>query len=101
MVADRDGGGAVRDSERGARTTLYLALSNDVAGVSGRYFDENQAVRVAAEAANDVTLQEELWRASERWVGAAGVDVTGAAPSGSVPPGPTPPGSTLPEARAQ
>jgi NAD(P)-dependent dehydrogenase (short-subunit alcohol dehydrogenase family) len=56
------------DAERGARTTLYLALSNEVAGMSGRYFDENQAVRPAADAANDVTLQEELWQASERWV---------------------------------
>jgi NAD(P)-dependent dehydrogenase (short-subunit alcohol dehydrogenase family) len=56
------------DAERGARTTLYLALSNDVAGVSGRYFDENQAVQSAADAANDVTLQEALWQASERWV---------------------------------
>lgn len=56
------------DAERGARTTLYLALSSDVAGVSGRYFDENQAAKPAAEAANDVTLQESLWQASERWV---------------------------------
>jgi NAD(P)-dependent dehydrogenase (short-subunit alcohol dehydrogenase family) len=56
------------DVERGARTTLYLALSNDVAGVSGRYFDENQTAQPAADAANDVTLQEALWQASERWV---------------------------------
>ena len=56
-------------AERGARTTLYLALSNEVAGVSGRYFDENQAVQPASDAANDVTLQEALWQASERWVG--------------------------------
>ena len=56
------------DAERGARTTLYLALSNEVAGVSGRYFDENQAVQPAAAAANDVELQEALWQASERWV---------------------------------
>ncbi len=55
------------DAERGARTTLYLALSNEVAGVSGRYFDEHQAVQPAAEAANDVTLQDALWEASERW----------------------------------
>jgi NAD(P)-dependent dehydrogenase (short-subunit alcohol dehydrogenase family) len=57
------------DAERGARTTLYLALSNEVVGVSGRYFDENQAIQQASEAANDITLQEELWQASERWVG--------------------------------
>ena len=56
------------NAERGARTTLYLALSNEVAGVSGRYFDENQVAQPAADAANDVTLQEALWEASERWV---------------------------------
>jgi retinol dehydrogenase-12 len=56
------------DAERGARTTLYLALSGDVAGVSGRYFDESQAVQPAAKAANDLELQEALWQASERWV---------------------------------
>jgi NAD(P)-dependent dehydrogenase (short-subunit alcohol dehydrogenase family) len=58
------------DAERGARTTLHLALSNDVAGVSGRYFDEHQVIRPAADAANDVALQEALWQASERWVAA-------------------------------
>jgi NAD(P)-dependent dehydrogenase (short-subunit alcohol dehydrogenase family) len=56
------------DAERGARTTLYLALSNEVAGVSGQYFDENQVVQPAAAAANDLELQEALWQASERWV---------------------------------
>ena len=56
------------DAERGARTTLYLALSDEVAGVSGRYFDENQVVQPAAAAANDLELQEALWQASERWV---------------------------------
>jgi retinol dehydrogenase 12 len=56
------------DVERGARTTLHLALSGDLAGVSGRYFDENQAVQPAAAAANDLELQEALWQASERWV---------------------------------
>src|SRR3984957_20270165 len=58
----------VIDEERGSRTTLFLAISSDVAGVSGRYFDENQAVQPAAAAANDVGLQEALWQASERWV---------------------------------
>jgi NAD(P)-dependent dehydrogenase (short-subunit alcohol dehydrogenase family) len=56
------------DAERGARTTLYLALSGDVTGVSGRYFDENQAVQPVAAVANDLELQEALWQASERWV---------------------------------
>ena len=56
------------DSERGARTTLFLALSKDVAGVSGRYFDEFQVEQRASDAANDVSVQEALWEASERWV---------------------------------
>jgi len=56
------------DSERGARTTLYLALSKEVAGVSGRYFDEFQVEQRASDAANDVSMQAALWEASERWV---------------------------------
>jgi retinol dehydrogenase 12 len=57
------------DAERGARTTLYLALSREVAGVSGRYFDENQRPQTAAPLANDQQLQESLWQMSARWVG--------------------------------
>jgi NAD(P)-dependent dehydrogenase (short-subunit alcohol dehydrogenase family) len=53
--------------ERGARTTLYLALSKEVTDISGRYFDEHQAVQPASSLANDVRLQESLWTASERW----------------------------------
>jgi NAD(P)-dependent dehydrogenase (short-subunit alcohol dehydrogenase family) len=59
---------SVIDEERGARTTLHLATSSHVAGVSGRYFDENQVEQPASAAANDLTLQETLWEASERWV---------------------------------
>jgi retinol dehydrogenase 12 len=59
----------VIDVERGARTTLYLALSADVAGVTGCYFDENQLQTPAAELAMDVQLQESLWRMSCRWTG--------------------------------
>ena len=56
------------DAERGARTTLYLALSDEVAGISGRYFDENQVPQPAAPLANDVRLQESLWqRAPGGW----------------------------------
>jgi NAD(P)-dependent dehydrogenase (short-subunit alcohol dehydrogenase family) len=57
------------DAERGARTTLQLALSEDVAGVTGRYYDENGVARPAAPLANDEPLQESLWLMSARWVG--------------------------------
>jgi NAD(P)-dependent dehydrogenase (short-subunit alcohol dehydrogenase family) len=59
------------DEERGAETTLYLALSDAVAATSGAYFDEHQVPQAASDAANDVALQEALWEASERWVGGA------------------------------
>jgi NAD(P)-dependent dehydrogenase (short-subunit alcohol dehydrogenase family) len=58
------------DAERGARTTIHLALDPDVAGQSGRYFDEYQRPRTASALANDVELQEALWRMSAAWTGA-------------------------------
>jgi NAD(P)-dependent dehydrogenase (short-subunit alcohol dehydrogenase family) len=63
---------ATIDAERGARTSLHLALSDAVAGISGEYFDEHQARQPASELARNETMQEILWAASERWVGAAG-----------------------------
>jgi NAD(P)-dependent dehydrogenase (short-subunit alcohol dehydrogenase family) len=60
----------VFDAERGARTTLYLALDQSVAGVTGRYFDEHQVPRAASAIANDVALQESLWNQSAAWTAA-------------------------------
>jgi len=57
------------ESERGARTTLHLALSKDVALINGRYFDENQCIQPASALASDPELQEALWAASERFTG--------------------------------
>lgn len=58
------------DAERGARTSLHLALDPSVAGITGRYFDEYQTARAAAPLANDVGLQESLWNMSATWTGA-------------------------------
>ena len=57
------------DEERGAKTTLHLAMSDAVAGVSGKYFDEHQVAKTASPAANGVALQDALWDVSERWTG--------------------------------
>ena len=57
----------VFDAERGARTTVHLALDQSVAGVSGRYFDEYQLARSASPLANEVELQESLWTMSAMW----------------------------------
>lgn len=59
------------DVERGAQTTLYLALADAVTHESGKYFDEFQTVRPALAAAYDVALQEALWEASMQWTGLA------------------------------
>jgi retinol dehydrogenase-12 len=58
------------DAERGARTSIYLALDPGVAGRSGSYFDEYQLPRAASPLANDVELQESLWKKSAEWTGA-------------------------------
>ena len=59
------------DAERGARTSIYLALDPSVAGITGRYFDEYQVPRDASPLANDIELQESLWKLSAQWTGAA------------------------------
>jgi retinol dehydrogenase 12 len=58
------------DAERGARTSIYLALDPGVADTTGRYFDEDQLPRTASALANDVELQESLWKMSVAWTGA-------------------------------
>ncbi len=58
----------------GARTSIYLASSPEVEGVSGRYFDKCKAVR-SSSASYDVGAQRELWELSSRLVGGpAGVE---------------------------
>jgi retinol dehydrogenase 12 len=57
------------DIERGARTTLYLALDPSASTLTGQYVDEHQRVQAASNLARDEALQEALWTASCRWVG--------------------------------
>jgi len=58
---------AILDEERGAATTLYLALSEAVEGISGKYFDEHQQVQQPSPLARRAETQEQLWQASARW----------------------------------
>ena len=62
----------ILDEERGAATSMYLALSDKVAGISGQYFDEHQQIQHASALACDVERQEMLWQASVRWCALAG-----------------------------
>jgi len=51
----------------GARTSVYLATSPDVKGISGKYFDHCAAVRPAP-LAEDQQLAQQLWEWSENAV---------------------------------
>jgi retinol dehydrogenase-12 len=53
--------------EQGAQTSLYCAASDDVAGESGRYYDDCRAKEPGAAAT--ATLAAELWRRSSEWTG--------------------------------
>jgi NAD(P)-dependent dehydrogenase (short-subunit alcohol dehydrogenase family) len=53
--------------ERGARSTLHLALSPEVSTWQGLYVDEHQVPQPASALAHDVNLQEALWQASVRY----------------------------------
>ena len=52
----------------GAKTSIYLAGSPEVATVSGKYFDECKAVR-SSPVSYDEKAARELWRVSEKVVG--------------------------------
>jgi NAD(P)-dependent dehydrogenase (short-subunit alcohol dehydrogenase family) len=55
--------------EQGARTSVYLATSEDVAGISGKYFDNCRAVTPSRKA-RDEQLAQALWNISEQLLSA-------------------------------
>ena len=55
--------------ERGAQTTLYLALDEAAGALHGQYLDEHQQVQAPAPLAQDRALQERLLARSARWTG--------------------------------
>jgi retinol dehydrogenase-12 len=55
-------------AEQGAATSIYLASSPDVEGVSGKYFAKCKPARSSA-ASHDEGLQERLWALSLKQIG--------------------------------
>ncbi len=53
--------------EKGAETSIYLASSPQVAGVTGQYFDKKKAVRSSA-VSYDETAARRLWGTSEQLI---------------------------------
>jgi hypothetical protein len=54
----------VLDAQRGAETSIYLAASREVAGVTGKYFEKCREVRSSA-ASYDKAAAARLWELSE------------------------------------
>ena len=54
--------------ERGAQTSIYLASSPDVAGISGKYFIAEKPAS-SSKVSYDVAAQEQLWSLSEQMTG--------------------------------
>ncbi|NIW45894.1 MAG: SDR family NAD(P)-dependent oxidoreductase [Gammaproteobacteria bacterium] len=67
MGAGGPGDAGDSELERGAATTVYLASSNEVAGVSGKYFSQQQEREPSAASQNSETAQH-LWKVSARMV---------------------------------
>ena len=54
--------------EVGAQTSVYLASSPDVAGITGEYFSKSRLSKVSSAAQDDLAATR-LWSASEILVG--------------------------------
>ncbi len=59
----RDDGG--KSAAKAARSSVYLASSKEVEGVTGKYFDTNCKEAVWSPAVMDVSTREKLWKALE------------------------------------
>lgn len=59
----------MKDTTQGARTTLFCATSPDLAGETGRYYDNRRAKEPAKVVTDE--LAAELWERSEAWVAEA------------------------------
>jgi len=55
-------------TEQGALTTLHCATALELAGASGRYYDDRKEKR-PSRLADDAALATELWARSAEWVG--------------------------------
>lgn len=58
--------------EKGAQTSIYLASSGAVGGVSGKYFKDCEAVSSSPES-HDPEIASRLWQVSEQLTGLSGI----------------------------
>lgn len=58
-----------QSAEQGAVSTLYCAVSEEVSGITGKYFDSDCGLVLPSAAARDAGLARKLWEESERLTG--------------------------------
>lgn len=58
-----------QSAEQGAVSTLYCAVSEEVSGITGKYFDSDCGLVLPSAAARDAGLAHKLWEESERLTG--------------------------------
>ena len=68
----------IKSVEQGAQTSIYLASSPEVAGVTGQYFDKERVARPTPQALDDAAAAR-LWAISEEYVGVQAVSTQAAA----------------------
>jgi NAD(P)-dependent dehydrogenase (short-subunit alcohol dehydrogenase family) len=66
--------------EEGAKTSIYLASSPEIEGVTGKYFAKSIPVR-SAPISYDETLQRQLWEVTAQLVNLHDVEATSTTPS--------------------
>ena len=54
--------------EDGALCSTYLALSNEVKNISGKYFDEDSKEIQSSSMSHNKSLQNDLWKKSEQYI---------------------------------
>ncbi|XP_030348213.1 retinol dehydrogenase 12-like [Strigops habroptila] len=59
----------MKSAAQGALSTIYCAVSEEAAGITGKYFNSDCALELPSAAARDARLAQELWDESERLTG--------------------------------
>nr|XP_047908012.1 retinol dehydrogenase 12 isoform X3 [Anser cygnoides] len=59
----------IKSAEQGAVSTIYCAVSEEVSGITGKYFGSDCGLALPSAAARDAGLARKLWEESERLTG--------------------------------
>ncbi|XP_054059661.1 retinol dehydrogenase 12-like [Rissa tridactyla] len=59
----------IKSAEQGAVSTIYCAVSEEVSGITGKYFDSDCGLALPSMASRDAGLARKLWEESERLTG--------------------------------